>query len=298
MSKGEPRDLERLMSAWPIHDVLTRLADAADHLLNDHGCDQHGWEGVACARDAARGHAAALRERTPSDPVGEDAIEPLARALVAFAAYAERGEKLSLSEICAIVRDGEIEASAIEAARVVAEEFDVFPALGEPDAWLVEHLNATDSLRRPPFGGCYPSRAAAENVVQVAKAAGFGRACIVPLYRTALRTPRVEGEEAARRMLETCREAIAAQPVEAFGTGRGGEMEWPIRDELVHEITKTLAALRSESGVGEKEPCSACGSIEWAATGYGRCDQCDSDGLWREHKRARAARQSEEGRDG
>jgi hypothetical protein len=43
---------------WPLRDVLTRLADAADHLLKDHSCDAHGYEGLGDARDAARRYAA------------------------------------------------------------------------------------------------------------------------------------------------------------------------------------------------------------------------------------------------
>jgi|SRR5208283_615451 len=39
---------------WPLYDVLTRLADAADHLLRDHDCDTHGHEGIKEASEAAR----------------------------------------------------------------------------------------------------------------------------------------------------------------------------------------------------------------------------------------------------
>jgi hypothetical protein len=41
-------------SPWALLDVLEKLADAADHLLGEHACDGHGYEGVAAARDAAR----------------------------------------------------------------------------------------------------------------------------------------------------------------------------------------------------------------------------------------------------
>jgi hypothetical protein len=41
-------------TAWPLRDVLARLADAADHLLNDHDCDTHGHEEIGIARDVAR----------------------------------------------------------------------------------------------------------------------------------------------------------------------------------------------------------------------------------------------------
>lgn len=47
-------------TAWPLHSVLKRLADAAEHLLHDHDCDNHGWEGVGYAVEAARGCLARL----------------------------------------------------------------------------------------------------------------------------------------------------------------------------------------------------------------------------------------------
>lgn len=39
---------------WPLADFVKRLADGADHLLNDHACDAHGYESLNAARDAAR----------------------------------------------------------------------------------------------------------------------------------------------------------------------------------------------------------------------------------------------------
>ena len=39
---------------YPLLDVLERLAGAADHLLGEHNCDNHGWEIVGGARDSAR----------------------------------------------------------------------------------------------------------------------------------------------------------------------------------------------------------------------------------------------------
>lgn len=58
-------------SSWPIHDVLWRLADAADHLLHHHNCDALGHEGIARARDAARDFVAGLRAATPGDGADE-----------------------------------------------------------------------------------------------------------------------------------------------------------------------------------------------------------------------------------
>ncbi len=55
------REALGLDTPWPVTDILTKLADAADHLLREHGCDAHGWEGVHAARDAARQRLAALR---------------------------------------------------------------------------------------------------------------------------------------------------------------------------------------------------------------------------------------------
>lgn len=41
-------------SCWPPRDVVQTLADAADHLMKDHDCDQHGWERVGFAVKVAR----------------------------------------------------------------------------------------------------------------------------------------------------------------------------------------------------------------------------------------------------
>jgi hypothetical protein len=46
---------------WGLPSVLERLAEAADHLLNDHNCDIHGHEGIGLARDEARLLLAALK---------------------------------------------------------------------------------------------------------------------------------------------------------------------------------------------------------------------------------------------
>lgn len=50
---------------WPLHSVLEKLADAADHLLRDHCCDSHGYEEVCAARDSARRIAKRLLEGRP-----------------------------------------------------------------------------------------------------------------------------------------------------------------------------------------------------------------------------------------
>lgn len=51
-----------------------------------------------------------------------------------------------------------------------------------------------------------------------------------------------EENDAMRRMLEYSREAIASQPIDAFGDGQTPEGQtYPIRDELTHDITKALS---------------------------------------------------------
>lgn len=63
----EERDA--LQSVWamdtpyPLHDVLRILADAADHLLNDHNCDTHGYETITASRNAAREILRLIRAR-------------------------------------------------------------------------------------------------------------------------------------------------------------------------------------------------------------------------------------------
>jgi hypothetical protein len=48
------RAIEAADNAWPLRDVLARLADAAEHLLHDHGCDLHGHEEIRRAVIRAR----------------------------------------------------------------------------------------------------------------------------------------------------------------------------------------------------------------------------------------------------
>lgn len=47
-------EISRLDTPWPLHEVLSRLVHAADHLLRDHGCDTHGHEGIRDAAAAGR----------------------------------------------------------------------------------------------------------------------------------------------------------------------------------------------------------------------------------------------------
>jgi len=70
---------------YTVLDCLTQLADAAQHLLSDHDCDAHGWEGVTYVMRAARAHADRIRARaaaagaegqtsgtTPAEQKGQD----------------------------------------------------------------------------------------------------------------------------------------------------------------------------------------------------------------------------------
>lgn len=71
-----------IYDAWTLNRVLRRLADAADHLLNDHSCDAHGYEGVVCARDAARDHADAIEKLAlPADLAAQRDARVRAEAL-------------------------------------------------------------------------------------------------------------------------------------------------------------------------------------------------------------------------
>jgi hypothetical protein len=65
-------------TAWPLHSVLARLAEAGEHLLDEHDCDGHGHEEVRFAVDAARAMLATVA-KTPTAParslaeIGRDA---------------------------------------------------------------------------------------------------------------------------------------------------------------------------------------------------------------------------------
>jgi hypothetical protein len=45
---------------WPTADVLAKLADAAEHLLDVHGCDAHGYEEIGITVRAAKDRLRAL----------------------------------------------------------------------------------------------------------------------------------------------------------------------------------------------------------------------------------------------
>lgn len=47
-------DVLAMDTPWPLRDVLTKFIESTDHLMNDHGCDAHGYELVCGARDHAK----------------------------------------------------------------------------------------------------------------------------------------------------------------------------------------------------------------------------------------------------
>lgn len=68
------REILALGEPWPTADVLARLADGADHLLRDHGCDKHGYEGLGIARDRGRVIAATIRTGGGGAPMTEQGV--------------------------------------------------------------------------------------------------------------------------------------------------------------------------------------------------------------------------------
>jgi len=54
-------ELFGMSTAWPVTDVLDKLADATQHLMNDHNCDHHGWELANGGIERARAYAASIR---------------------------------------------------------------------------------------------------------------------------------------------------------------------------------------------------------------------------------------------
>jgi hypothetical protein len=63
-------------TAWPVRDVLAKLADAAEHLLRGHDCDHHGYEEVDAAADSARAYLASPASPLGSAPSGAEAETP------------------------------------------------------------------------------------------------------------------------------------------------------------------------------------------------------------------------------
>lgn len=61
------RRLEAADTAWPLLDVLQRLADATEHGLTAHDCDHHGHESDRAAIAAARRIIAECRAAKEGD---------------------------------------------------------------------------------------------------------------------------------------------------------------------------------------------------------------------------------------
>jgi hypothetical protein len=53
LASGAPPDPLAMGETWSVPAFVARLVGAANHLLSDHSCDAHGYEGVTAARDAA-----------------------------------------------------------------------------------------------------------------------------------------------------------------------------------------------------------------------------------------------------
>ena len=52
-------------SPWPVHEVIAKLCEAADILLDDKSYDGHGHELIAGARRAGRDYLETLTARHP-----------------------------------------------------------------------------------------------------------------------------------------------------------------------------------------------------------------------------------------
>lgn len=81
----------RLDTPWPLHETLASLADATDHLLADHSCDGHGYEGIVAACDSAW-------EIVSADPAGlaRDVQTLLAERLRALTALEDAAPDLNM----------------------------------------------------------------------------------------------------------------------------------------------------------------------------------------------------------
>ena len=81
LGRGDP--LVDRTAAWPMLDVLAKLADAADILFDRHNYDGHGHEEIAAARDAARRHVDLMRKAEEISlslpPADEDGVPRLSQ---------------------------------------------------------------------------------------------------------------------------------------------------------------------------------------------------------------------------
>lgn len=60
---------------WTLRDVLVRLADATNHLLNVHDCDNQGYEIYNEALNVSKGYITKLKDLlTPAEPIIDAAL--------------------------------------------------------------------------------------------------------------------------------------------------------------------------------------------------------------------------------
>jgi len=126
-------ELQRVLfeGSWPTPDVLRKLADAADHLLRDHNCDNHGCEEIAVCRDRAREVSAALLTPTPAtDQRTETSLQ---------AAVFE-----DISERAAVARTLSLQGLSFRAVEV----FNTAWASWERTSKFLEGYAGTEALRR------------------------------------------------------------------------------------------------------------------------------------------------------
>jgi hypothetical protein len=66
------REVLNLDNPWPLADVLSRLAAAVDHLLDQHNCDCLGYEEMVEAREVGRALARKVRALHADSASGDE----------------------------------------------------------------------------------------------------------------------------------------------------------------------------------------------------------------------------------
>ena len=105
---GRLQSMLALDAPYAVHDVLTRLADAADHLHEDHNCDCDGWEMTRAAAASARRIVAALVDYKPPDrdaETGARIADAVAAERAAAAAWVREWDP-RLGQIASHIEDG------------------------------------------------------------------------------------------------------------------------------------------------------------------------------------------------
>jgi hypothetical protein len=90
-----------LDTPWPLADVLDKLADATEHLLANHGCDEHGWEVWHGCVARARRYVTELRSGLDPPAAGRSA-SPSAppAASSASPSVEERARRMMAETLC------------------------------------------------------------------------------------------------------------------------------------------------------------------------------------------------------